>query len=186
MGGIAGRTFAGLTWTALAIDAQAAVELIALILLAKLLPPSSFGVFAIAFVLVGFPSIVSELRVGPAFVKRFELKVGQIHIRFVLSLLFKLAAVSIVWWVALLMAQYILQCDQRFLWLAAFDCSWALADWLRDQGARFSYVSKLDYLCVYLVSCWPVSPSSLASMSNRFPQPLGALLPLRQKRSSRE
>jgi len=104
--GMAERTLAGLAWTSLAVGAQAAMQLVALILLARLLPPSSFGVFAAALVVIGFCAIFSDLGVGPAIVQRLKLEARHIRTGFTLSLLFSLAAAGVIWWVAPLIAHF--------------------------------------------------------------------------------
>jgi PST family polysaccharide transporter len=133
------------------MGAQAVMQLVALILLARLLPPSSFGVFAAALVVIGFCTIFSELGVGPAIVQRVVLEPRHIRTGFTLSLLLSFAAGSLIWLAAPLVARFfqipelanvvrvislglplqgvsvvsqsMAQRDLRFRWLAAVDAS---------------------------------------------------------------
>ncbi|WP_445503118.1 lipopolysaccharide biosynthesis protein [Microvirga sp. G4-2] len=143
------RTVVGLAWTSLAMGAQAVMQLTALILLARLLPPSSFGVFAAALVVIGFCTIFSELGVGPAIVQRVVLEPRHIRTGFTLSLLLSFAVGGLIWLGAPLIARFfqipeltnvvraislglpiqgmstvalsMAQRDLRFRWLAAID-----------------------------------------------------------------
>src|SRR4051795_679421 len=63
--GLVERAVTGVLWTSLASGAQALLQLAALVLLARLLSPGEFGVFAAALVVVGLSSIFSQLGVGP-------------------------------------------------------------------------------------------------------------------------
>jgi O-antigen/teichoic acid export membrane protein len=104
--GLTERTIVGLVWTSLAMGAQALMQLIALILLARLLPPSSFGVYAAALVVIGFCSIFSELGVGPAIVQRTDLEPRHIRAGFTLSLLLSTVMGGLIWLAAPLIAQF--------------------------------------------------------------------------------
>jgi O-antigen/teichoic acid export membrane protein len=96
-GGLTERTVAGLAWTFLAMGAQASMQIIALLLLARLLSPSKFGVFAAALVVAGFCTIFSELGVGPAIVQRPTLEPRHIRVGFTLSLILSVATGGLVW-----------------------------------------------------------------------------------------
>jgi PST family polysaccharide transporter len=91
------QTILGLAWTSLAMGAQAVLQLVALILLARLLQPSEFGLFAAAMVITGFCAIFSELGVGPAIVQRPDLEERHVRVGFTLSLLLSVAMGALVW-----------------------------------------------------------------------------------------
>lgn len=78
-------TIAGLGWTSLATGAQAILQMAALVLLARLLSPQEFGLFAAALVIGGFCGIFSDLGVGPAIVQRPTLEPRHIRTGFTLS-----------------------------------------------------------------------------------------------------
>ncbi len=63
-------TIAGLGWSSLAMGAQAIIQLMALIVLARLLTPAEFGVYAAALTVGSFCALFSELGVGPRERKR--------------------------------------------------------------------------------------------------------------------
>jgi PST family polysaccharide transporter len=94
---LAERTVAGVLWTSLAMGAQAVLQLVALLVLARLLSPVEFGVFAAALVVAGFSSIFAELGVGPAMVQRPTLEERHQRVGFTLSLLLGLAVAGLVW-----------------------------------------------------------------------------------------
>src|SRR5215217_5186138 len=79
------------------MGAQASMQIIALLLLARLLSPSKFGVFAAALVVAGFCTIFSELGVGPAIVQRPTLEPRHIRVGFTLSLILSVATGGLVW-----------------------------------------------------------------------------------------
>ncbi len=91
-GGLTEKTIVGLAWTSLAMGSQAVLQLVALILLARLLQPEQFGIFAAAMIIARFSAIFSEIGVGPAIVQRPRLETRHIRAGFTLSLLLSLAA----------------------------------------------------------------------------------------------
>jgi O-antigen/teichoic acid export membrane protein len=91
------RVLAGVLWTSLAMGAQSVVQLLALVVLARLLSPSEFGVFGAVMVVIGFGTIFSQLGVGPAIVQRPVLEERHIRTGFTLSLLFSVAVIGVVW-----------------------------------------------------------------------------------------
>lgn len=66
---LARRTFVGLLWTGLGSGGMIVVKMAVMIVLARFLTPSEFGVGTTALVVVGFSSIFSQLGVGPAIVQ---------------------------------------------------------------------------------------------------------------------
>jgi O-antigen/teichoic acid export membrane protein len=95
--GLAKRTVVGGLWTGLSTGALAAMELVALVVLARLLAPNEFGVFAATLVVVRFCTIFSELGVGPAIVQRPSLEERHVRVGFTLSLLLGSAVAAVVW-----------------------------------------------------------------------------------------
>lgn len=84
-------TIAGLGWTSLAMGAQAILQIVALIFLARLLSPNEFGLFAAALVIGGFSAIFSDLGVSPAIVQRKDLEPRHVRTGFTLSIMLSLA-----------------------------------------------------------------------------------------------
>lgn len=89
-------TLAGLGWTSLAMGAQAILQIVALIFLARLLSPNEFGLFAAAMVIGGFSAIFSDLGVSPAIVQRKELEPRHVRTGFTLSVILSLAVAAVV------------------------------------------------------------------------------------------
>ena len=145
------QAIVGLVWTSMAMGAQALLQIVALILLARLLQPGQFGLFAAAMVVAGFCAIFSELGVGPAIVQRPDLEPRHIRVGFTLSLVLSVAAGCLVWLAApaiagffqmpdlepvvrviafgfplqglTVVAQSLAQRNFRFRWLALVDAS---------------------------------------------------------------
>jgi O-antigen/teichoic acid export membrane protein len=91
------QTIVGMGWTSLAMGGQAVLQLAAVILLARLLQPSDFGIFTASMVIAGFCTIFSELGVGPAIVQRPNLEPRHIRVGFTLSVLLSFATGALVW-----------------------------------------------------------------------------------------
>jgi O-antigen/teichoic acid export membrane protein len=90
-------TLYGFFWMFLGKGAQAALQLLVLIILARLLIPADFGVVAAALVLVGFASLFSQLGVGPAVVQRPNLETRHLRTAFTLSLIFGATLTGLSW-----------------------------------------------------------------------------------------
>jgi len=105
-GGLTRATMRGLFWTFLSSGAQALLQLLVLVLLARLLPPASFGIVQAALLVIGFSSIFSQLGVGPAVVQRPGLNSAQIRTGFTLSWLFGAAMTLLTWLLAPVMARF--------------------------------------------------------------------------------
>lgn len=93
-------TLSGFFWMFLGSGAQAILQLVVLIILARLLTPSDFGVVAAALVVLGFTSIFSQLGVGPAIVQRSSLETEHLQTAFTLSLLFGISLTGLIWLLA--------------------------------------------------------------------------------------
>jgi O-antigen/teichoic acid export membrane protein len=90
-------TLSGLGWTFLGTGGQISVQLLVLIVLARLLTPEDFGIVAAALVVVGFSAVFSQLGVGPALVQREDLRPAHLRTAFTLSLLLGLAFFALAW-----------------------------------------------------------------------------------------
>ena len=152
--GLTGSSVAGVLWTGLSAGAEATLQVIALIILARMLVPSEFGLFSATMVVIGFSSIFSGLGVGPAIVQRPDLEVRHLRVGFTLSVLLSLFVAGVIWISApalaaffrlpdlaplvrgtslvfvcqgpAMVAQALAQRELRFRWLAAVDaCTFA-------------------------------------------------------------
>lgn len=82
------RTLSGLFWMFTGTGAHAVLEALVLIILARLLTPSDFGLVGAALVVVGFSLIFSQLGIGPAIVQRPKLEQRHLCTGFMISMLF--------------------------------------------------------------------------------------------------
>ncbi len=105
--GLAKRSVVGAFWTALSMGALAVAEIIALVVLARLLTPNDFGLYAAALVIIKFSAIFSSLGVAPAIVQRPVLEERHLRSGFTLSLLLSLVVAGSVWVMAPAIANFL-------------------------------------------------------------------------------
>ncbi|WP_046867451.1 lipopolysaccharide biosynthesis protein [Microvirga massiliensis] len=147
--GLTERAVAGVLWTSLAMGAQAVLQLVALVVMARLLSPSEFGVFSAVLVVIGFSTIFSQLGVGPALVQRPVLEERHLRVGFTLSLLFSLGLVTTVWVGAPAIARFFAIPEMiKVLRLACLvfacqGCS-AVAEALAQRQLRFRWLAGVD------------------------------------------
>lgn len=89
------KTLVGIGWTSLAMGGQAALQLVALILLARLLQPKEFGIYAASMVLANFCSLFCDLGVAPAIVQRPDLSERHIRVGYTLTVVLSVAISAI-------------------------------------------------------------------------------------------
>ncbi|MBS3651675.1 lipopolysaccharide biosynthesis protein [Pseudaminobacter sp. 19-2017] len=94
-------------WTALSMGVLAVAELIALLVLARLLSPHELGLYAAALVIIKLSAIFEGLGVAPAIVQRPVLEERHLRVGFTLSLLLSVVAAALVWTLAPTIAQAI-------------------------------------------------------------------------------
>lgn len=95
--GLARRSATGLVWTGLSMGALGLAETAAFLLLARLLAPEAFGLYAAALVVVKFSAILSNLGVAPAVVQRPLLEDRHLRVGFTISMLLSLVMATAVW-----------------------------------------------------------------------------------------
>lgn len=98
--GLAKRSVVGMFWTGLSMGALAVAEVVALLVLARLLSPNEFGLYAAALVVIKFSAIFEGLGVAPAIVQRPTLEDRHLRVGFTLSLLLSLTVAGLVWLMA--------------------------------------------------------------------------------------
>jgi O-antigen/teichoic acid export membrane protein len=98
--GLAKRSIVGMFWTALSTGVLAVAELIALLVLARLLSIHEFGLYAAALVIIKFCAIFEDLGVAPAIVQRPMLEQRHVRVGFTLSLLLSLSLAGLLWAIA--------------------------------------------------------------------------------------
>jgi O-antigen/teichoic acid export membrane protein len=95
--GLAKRSVVGILWTGLSMGALAVAELVALLVLARLLTPDAFGLYAAALVIIKLSAIFEGLGVAPAIVQRPVLEERHLRVGFTLSILLSLTIAGLVW-----------------------------------------------------------------------------------------
>jgi O-antigen/teichoic acid export membrane protein len=98
--GLAKRSIVGMFWTALSMGALAVAQLIALLVLARLLSSDEFGLYFATLVVIKFSAIFESLGVAPAIVQRPTLEERHFRVGFTLSLVLGLAVAALVWSIA--------------------------------------------------------------------------------------
>lgn len=76
------RSLAAVKWNYLGVIARIASQLVAQIVLARLLGPEAFGLFAVAFIVVGVGNILVEMGLGTALVQKRELTDEDVRFAF--------------------------------------------------------------------------------------------------------
>ena len=95
--GLAKRSVVGMFWTGLSMGALAVAELVALLLLARLLSPNEFGLYSAALIVIKFSTIFQGLGITPAIVQRPVLEERHLRVGYTLSLLLGLVVTALVW-----------------------------------------------------------------------------------------
>ena len=94
---LARRTVVGVLWTGLSKGAEEVLQLVGLVVLARLLSPGEFGLFAATMVVIKFSAIFAGIGVAPAIVQRPSLEDRHVRVGFTLSVLVGLAVAAVVW-----------------------------------------------------------------------------------------
>lgn len=142
-------TITGLFWTSIAKGAQALVQLAAMLILARLLSPQEFGLFAAAMVVAGFSTIFSELGVHAAIVQRPNLESRHIRSGFTLSILISLVVGPTVFFSADAIARFFhmpeLAAVVRLMSIGfPLQGIAAVAESLGQRRFRFSWLAAVD------------------------------------------
>jgi O-antigen/teichoic acid export membrane protein len=95
--GLAKRSIVGMFWTALSMGALAVAEIVALLVLTRLLSADDFGLYTVALLIIKFAAILEGLGVAPAIVQRPTLDERHLRVGFTLSILLSLFIAALVW-----------------------------------------------------------------------------------------
>lgn len=106
MGSLTDRTVRGLLWMGMSKASQALLNVIVLVILARLLSPTEFGIVGAALVVIGFSQIFSQLGIGPAVVQRKDLSPAHIRVGFTLSVALGCAVGALIYATAALTAEF--------------------------------------------------------------------------------
>jgi O-antigen/teichoic acid export membrane protein len=148
-GGLTGRTISGVLWTAWGKGGHTVLNLLALVILARLLSPREFGTVGAALVLIEFSSIFSRLGLGPAVVQRRELESRHLKVAFTGSLILGLAIGLLVWLLAGQAAGFFRNAQvadvlRALAWVFPLKGVSALAEALLLRDLRFRWLANLD------------------------------------------
>lgn len=97
---------AGMGWVAWGSGAIAALKVLVLVLLTRLLTPADFGLVSAGLVVVGVSLNFSQLGLGPAVVQRSALEPRHLSTAFVASTSFGILMAALVWEAAPLIARF--------------------------------------------------------------------------------
>jgi O-antigen/teichoic acid export membrane protein len=100
------HALSGMFWTAWGSGASAALRIVVLVALARLLSPVDFGVVGAGLVVITLSTTVSQLGLGPALVQRPTLAPVHIQTAFVASALLGLGLAGLLWLSAPLVAGF--------------------------------------------------------------------------------
>lgn len=81
------RTIGGLIWVSSGAVAHAVLSMVIMIVQARLLSPTEFGIVGAAMIVIGFSQIFSQLGIGPAIVQRTDLNMVHLRVGFTISLI---------------------------------------------------------------------------------------------------
>ena len=94
---LSARTLGGLKWSYLASAGKALLSLLVVAILSRLLAPSDFGLFGIAWIFVALTDRFGQIGVGPALVQRATLTARHIEVGFTLSVTLGAGMTATLW-----------------------------------------------------------------------------------------
>lgn len=84
---LSGRAISGGQWRMASLVVQGVLHLVVGVVLARLLPPSDFGLAALALIVIGFATMVADVGVGAAVMQRLVVTPRHLRVAFTLSML---------------------------------------------------------------------------------------------------
>lgn len=139
----------GILWTAWGKGAQAALQLVVIAILARLVTPADFGIVNAVMIVIGFSAIFSRVGLGPALVQRKELTDRHIATAYVASPLIGLVAGAIIWVTAPAVA-HLFRMDGAAPMLRASACVFpikglgVIGESLFERDLRFQWLANLE------------------------------------------
>jgi O-antigen/teichoic acid export membrane protein len=152
------RTISGLLWAAWGRGGYAALNLLTLMVLARLLSPRDFGTVSAALVLIEFSGIFSKLGLGPAVVQRKELEQRHLQAAFTGSLLLGLLVGLIIWLLAPSGARFFHNPQvepvlRALAWVFPLKGISAVAESLMFRDLRFRWMANMDVTIYAIGNC---------------------------------
>jgi PST family polysaccharide transporter len=147
--GLTDRTVVGMFWTASGKAARAALQLLVLVVLARLITPADFGVVSAALVVIGFSAIFAQLGLGPAIVQRPALEPRHLRSAFAASLYFGLLLGVIIWATAPLVAQFFHMASlepvlRALAWIFPIRSLGVVSESLLQREMRFDWLASRE------------------------------------------
>jgi O-antigen/teichoic acid export membrane protein len=147
--GLTHRTISGLIWSAWGKGGRAALVLLSLVVLARLLSPREFGTVSAALVVIEFSSILSRLGLGPAVVQRQELEPRHLQAAFTGSLVIGVLMGAAIWMLAPVAAVFFRNPQvepvlQVLAWIFPLKGISTVAESLMLRELRFRWLANLD------------------------------------------
>jgi len=100
------RAVHGMAWVAWGSGATAALRVVVLVVLTRLLAPADFGVVSAALIVINFSLTFSQLGLGPALIQRPHLEPGHVSTAVVASTGLGFLVAAIIWLAAPLLAAF--------------------------------------------------------------------------------
>jgi O-antigen/teichoic acid export membrane protein len=91
------RSARAAAWELASVTTQALLQFTVMAILARLIPPKEFGLYAITSVALGLLTMLSEVGVGPAVIQRREITDGFVSNAFTLSLVLGVLGAVVMW-----------------------------------------------------------------------------------------
>lgn len=144
-------SMAGVLWIAGGRGVGAGLQLLVLVVLARLLGPADFGVLSAALVIIGFSTIFAHFGFGPAVVQRKDLENRHVDTAFTVSIVIGVAFGCVIAATAPLAAMFfrmpdlvpVLRCLALVFPLQGLA---VVADSLIRRDLRFRWLSRLDVI----------------------------------------
>lgn len=153
--GMTQRTLGGLAWVAAGKGTTAAIDLVVVLVLARLLSPTDFGIVSAALVIVRFSSVFSRLGLGPALVQIARVEERHVRTAFTTSVTLGLTVGGIIWLSAPFVGRFF-QIDgvpevlRVLAWTFVLRGLGLTAESLALRDMRFSWLMRRDVACFAL------------------------------------
>jgi len=143
------RTLSGLLWTAWGTGAQAVIQLVVLVVLARLLAPAEFGVVSAALVVINFSRILYQFGLGPALVQRPVIEARHVGTAVTASAAFAALLGAALWLLAPLAARAMRIPDagpvlRALAWMFPLLGLGLVPESLLQRELRFRWLANLD------------------------------------------
>jgi O-antigen/teichoic acid export membrane protein len=147
--GLTDRTISGVLWTAWGKGGHTILNLVSLMVLARLIAPQEFGTVGAAVVVTEFSSIFARLGLGPAVVQRKDLEPRHIQAAFTGSLLLGVLIGGAIWLGAGYVAWYfgndlVEPVIKALAWVFPLKGISAVAESLMLRDLRFRWLANLE------------------------------------------